>query len=190
MRGKKKEQAWEQQAKQKLEEIYRVHGMMMMQVAMSVLHQKEDAEDAIQNSIISMAKHMNAVGEVDDFRTLSYVRTVVRNAAIDIYRKKIKGDASYDELLMEPKGEFDMEQSICDAEEVRRVVAAIHKLDEGYREVLSLFYLNELSPREIADVLNRPYNTVRSQINRGRKLLHQSLLTAEESKKRGGKQDA
>ena len=175
MRGKAKERAWERQAKQKLEEIYRVHSGMMMQVAVSVLHQREDAEDAIQNSILSMARHMDAVGEVNDFRTISYVRTVVRNAAIDIYRKKMKCDISYDEIEIEPVDSFDMEKMICDAEEVRRVVEAIGKLEEGYREVLSLFYLNELSPREIADVLNRPYNTVRSQINRGKKILHRSL---------------
>lgn len=175
MRGRVKEGAWERQAKQKLEEIYRIHSGMMMQIAMSVLHQREDAEDAIQNSILSMARHMNAVGEVNDFRTISYVRTVVRNAAIDIYRRKMKHDISYDEIEIEPVDSFDMEKMVCDAEDVRRVVKAIGELDKGYREVLSLFYLNELSPREIADVLNRPYNTVRSQINRGKKILHKSL---------------
>jgi RNA polymerase sigma-70 factor (ECF subfamily) len=186
LKGKKKEQEWEQQARQKLEEIYQVHGMMMLQVAMSVLHHREDAEDAVQNSILSMAKYMNVVGEVEDFRTVSYIRTVVRNAAIDIYRKKAKGTASYDELPIEPTAALDIEQLVCDTEEVRAAVQAINCLEESYREVLSLFYLNELSPREIADVLHRPYNTVRSQINRGRKQLHHSLA-AEEAKKRGGR---
>lgn len=175
MKKKEKEKAWERQAKQKLEEVYRMHAGMMMQIAMSVLHQREDAEDAIQNSILSMARHTNALGEPGDFRTISYVKTVVRNAAIDIYRKKTKRDISYEELAAEPVAPLDIEKTVCDAEEVRRVVAAIGEMDEGYREVLSLFYLNELSPREIADVLNRPYNTVRSQISRGKKILHKSL---------------
>ena len=144
-------------------------------VAMDVLHQREDAEDAVQNSIISMARHMDALGKVEDYRTISYICTVVRHAAIDIYRKKGKGDASYDEMAAEPAGILDIEQKICEEEGINYIVAAINKLDEGYREVLSLFYLNELSPREIADVLNRPYNTIRSQINRGRKILRQSL---------------
>lgn len=172
---RRKEQAWEQQAKQKLEEIYRIHGSLMLRVAMDVLHQKEDAEDAVQNSIISMAKHVDILGRVEDYRTISYICTVVRHAAIDIYRKKGKGDASYDEMAAEPAGVFDMERKVCEEEGVNRIVVAINKLDEGYREVLSLFYLNELSPREIADVLNRPYNTIRSQISRGRKMLCQSL---------------
>lgn len=172
---RRKEQVWEQRAKQKLEEIYRIHGSLMLWVAMDVLHQREDAEDAVQNSIISMARHMDALGKVEDYRTISYICTVVRHAAIDIYRKKGKGDASYDEMAAEPAGILDIEQKICEEEGINYIAAAINKLDEGYREVLSLFYLNELSPREIADVLNRPYNTIRSQINRGRKILRQSL---------------
>lgn len=172
---RKKEQAWEQQAKQKLEEIYCMHGSLMLRVAMDILHQKEDAEDAVQNSIISMARHMDALGTAEDYRTISYICTVVRHAAIDIYRKKGKKDASYDEIAAEPAGSFDIEQEVCAGEGARRIVEAINRLDEGYCEVLSLFYLNELSPREIADVLNRPYNTIRSQINRGRKILRQSL---------------
>ncbi len=172
---RRKEQVWEQRAKQKLEEIYRIYGSLMLWVAMDVLHQREDAEDAVQNSIISMARHMDALGKVEDYRTISYICTVVRHAAIDIYRKKGKGDASYDEMAAESAGILDIEQKICEEEGINYIVAAINKLDEGYREVLSLFYLNELSPREIADVLNRPYNTIRSQINRGRKILRQSL---------------
>ena len=59
--------------------------------------------------------------------------------------------------------------------ELKRVVEEINKLDFTYREVLSLFYLNEMSPSEISDLLEIPYNTVRSKINRGRKKLLKSL---------------
>lgn len=166
---------WEDAARQKLEDIYRVHGAMMMQIAMGILKQTQDAEDALQNSIISMGRHMDVVGEVSDYRTVSYVRTVVKHAAIDIYRKRNRGHLSYEELLVEQQDTCNVEELVCEEEGVMRIVEAISRLDEGYREVLSLFYLNELSPREIADVLQRPYNTVRSQISRGRKLLQKGL---------------
>lgn len=175
MKNKKKESVWEEQARKKLEDIYRIYGSMMMQTALGILKQTQDAEDALQNSIISMARHMDAVGEVSDYRTVSYVRTVVKHAAIDIYRKRNRGQLSYEELVVEQGDVFDLEKMVCEAESVRDIVAAISDLEEGYREVLSLFYLNELSPREIADVLQRPYNTVRSQINRGRKILQKRL---------------
>lgn len=166
---------WEEKERERLSLLYQTYQSMMLQVAMSVLHHREDAEDAVQNSIIAMSRHMDKIGEIEDYRTRAYIQTIVRNASIDIYRRKQKGDVSYDELIIEPMDTFNLEQVVCNSDEVRQVVKAIDALELGYREVLSLFYLNEMSPREIADVLDKPYNTVRSQINRGRKLLLKSL---------------
>ena len=77
--------------------------------------------------------------------------------------------------MIEPESSFDLEHLVCNSQEVEHIVAVIAKMDISYREVLSLFYLNELSPKEIADVLQKPYNTIRSQINRGKKILHRML---------------
>ncbi|PWL66861.1 MAG: hypothetical protein DBY27_09340 [Clostridiaceae bacterium] len=171
--GKKKR--WEEQERQKLADLYRYHQKSMMQIAMSILHRKEDAEDAVQNSILAISRHMDKLGDIEDYRTKAYVQTVVRNAAIDLYRKNQKAGISYEELIVEPIDAFDLEKVVCDSEEVKRVLYAIDTMDHDYREILTLYYLNEMKPREIADVLNRSYNTVRSQIHRGRQQLLKSL---------------
>ena len=44
-------------------------------------------------------------------------------------------------------------------------------MDHRYRQVLTLAYLQEMSPREVADILGRKEDTVRKQLYRGRKLL-------------------
>lgn len=75
----------------------------------------------------------------------------------------------------EQAGNIDIENEVFVSMELKRVVEEIKKLDFTYREVLSLFYLNEMNPREISDLLEIPYNTVRSKINRGRKKLLKSL---------------
>ncbi len=171
--GKKK--SWEEQERQKLTDLYLHHQKSMMQIAMSILHRKEDAEDAVQNSILAISRHMDKLGDIEDYRTKAYVQTVVRNAAIDLYRKNQKAGISYEELIVEPIDAFDLEKVVCDNEEVKRVLYAIDTMDHDYREILTLYYLNEMKPREIADVLNRSYNTVRSQIHRGRQQLLKSL---------------
>lgn len=171
--GKKK--SWEERERQKLADLYRHYQVNMLQIAMSILHQKEDAEDAVQNSILAISRHMDKLGDITDYRTKAYVQTVVRNASIDLYRKNQKADISYEELLIEPIDAFDLEKVVCDNADVRKVLCAIDTLERDYREILTLYYLNEMRPREIADVLNRPYNTVRSQIHRGRKQLLKSL---------------
>ncbi len=173
--GIEKKKRWEEQERQKLADLYRYHQKSMMQIAMSILHRKEDAEDAVQNSILAISRHMDKLGDIEDYRTKAYMQTVVRNAAIDLYRKNQKAGISYEELIVEPIDAFDLEKVVCDSEEVKRVLYAIDTMDHDYREILTLYYLNEMKPREIADVLNRSYNTVRSQIHRGRQQLLKSL---------------
>ena len=70
--GKKKR--WEEQERQKLADLYRYHQKSMMQIAMSILHRKEDAEDAVQNSILAISRHMDKLGDIEDYRTKAYVQ--------------------------------------------------------------------------------------------------------------------
>jgi len=62
-----------------------------------------------------------------------------------------------------------------------RVVAAIARLPEEYRVVSTLYFMEDLSYEEIAEVLGCPIGTVRSRLHRGRKMLQKALwLVAEE----------
>ncbi|MGH7513641.1 MAG: sigma-70 family RNA polymerase sigma factor [Gemmatimonadales bacterium] len=63
-----------------------------------------------------------------------------------------------------------------------RVVAAIARLPEEYRVVATLYFMEDLSYEEIAEVLGCPIGTVRSRLHRGRKMLQKALWqVAEES---------
>lgn len=57
-----------------------------------------------------------------------------------------------------------------------RLFEAVMRLPDKYRIVIHLFYYEDYAIAEIAQILNRREGTVKSQLNRGRKLLKTMLM--------------
>lgn len=55
------------------------------------------------------------------------------------------------------------------------VVAALQQLEEKYRAPLAMFYLEELSYKEMAEVLGLPIGTIMSRMSRGKEILRRRL---------------
>jgi RNA polymerase sigma-70 factor, ECF subfamily len=60
------------------------------------------------------------------------------------------------------------------------VMKALREVEEPFRAALTLFYLEQFSYREIADILSVPIGTVMSRLSRGKAQLRERLLSKEE----------
>ncbi len=114
--------------------------------------------------------------EIDNAR--AFLFTVARNLVIDWYRKKkavsldamfIDGAEDKSELLS--AGENGVEV----AAEAEYLIREINKLEEIYRDVVYLRFVEGLKPREISEIIGVTANVVSVRINRGVKILREKL---------------
>lgn len=138
----------------------------ILRIAYSYLHNMEDAEDIVQETVISYWKkapeNMNAIKE------RAWLFTVAANLSKNKirYKKLRKTDELLDTLIQEER------------EDLSFVWEAVKSLPVKYRETIHLFYYEGYSTRDIAKILNRNESSVRSDLRRGREQLKKILKEA------------
>lgn len=74
--------------KEKFEKLYIKYRSKMYYVAMSVLHDRYDAEDALHNAFIAVAKNINKIANINSDETTAYLFRTAKNTALNVYSKK------------------------------------------------------------------------------------------------------
>lgn len=153
--------------KRKIELLYERYNRLMYSIAYQSLQNTYDAEDATYSAWEKIIKNMDKIGEVDDQETKGFVAIVVKRTVIDMCRKKKRqSEVSWEEL----EG-VEAETSDDKAHQSLEVMDLLDSLPYKYREVLLLFYCNELSIKDISSVLGLKEGSVASRLSRARKML-------------------
>jgi len=135
---------------------------------------REVAQDLLQETFTKTWDYCRSGNEVKKWKQFLF-RTAY-NLVIDTYRKKraISLDALMEAGFSPEAGGTDAPNPTEHAEIVL-MRNAIDKLDDTYRDIILLRYTENLSPAEIADILNLSENVVSVRIHRGIKKLRTHL---------------
>ncbi len=141
--------------------------------ALSLARQDHDAWDLTQQTFFIWAKQSHTVR--DPAKTKSWLFTTLHRQFLQTRRRETR--FPHFEV-----GAMDSELPTIDASAVAQmdaatVLAALRQLDETFRAPLALFFLEDLSYREISDVLEIPTGTVMSRLSRGKEQLRLALAT-------------
>lgn len=140
---------------------------------------KEDIEDLLQDIFIKI--YLNLHGFDQSLKFSSWAYRIAHNEIISWYRKKkVRPQINFEDYEEENlvnyfKEDTDIEKSF-DREIVKKhIKEGIDKLDERYREIIILRFLEEKEYEEISDILQIPLGTVSTLIYRGKKELQKHL---------------
>ncbi|HAE36582.1 TPA: hypothetical protein DCX66_00745 [Candidatus Nomurabacteria bacterium] len=131
---------------------------------------REDAEDVLQEVFIKTYYNLN--GFDPELKFSSWIYRIAHNEAVSAIRKKAVRPTIHLEIGdLERFGDvFDMAGDIDNSLDRKMIDIALSHLDEKYREVLVLRFLDEKDYVEIADILKKPTSTIGNLISRGKKL--------------------
>lgn len=130
----------------------------MYKTARALLENDEDAADAISDTILACWEKLEQLKNPEYFRT--WMTRILINKCNDILRKKkemyLMGDRPQ-EIPFSPQ-EYDNVEWL----------ETLKGLDEKYRLILILYYVNGLKTPDISAVLHIPVSTVRTRLSRAR----------------------
>lgn len=165
--------------KQKMTELYTTYREYLLRVALNILHSQDDAEDVLHQAFLRLAQDFTKIGQVDCHKTRNFLVIIVRGLSLNLYndRRKVV-EVSFDEVGQAEHPDMPEDQILkqYDADALR---LQLECLPVRYRDVLYLTYYEELSSREIAQLINLSESGVRKLQERARHSL-QKILRKEE----------
>ncbi len=146
--------------------------------AYRLCHQREDAEDLLQDGLAHAFNRLPQLKEPGAFK--SWLMCIIRSQFLmNIRRRRVEDlvHASADDstLLLEDPHRVDLA-----SQEALEVEVALRQLPECQREILELFYLDELNLAETARVLGLSQGAVQQRLFRARGALKRAILTGKE----------
>lgn len=140
---------------------------MLYRIAKLRLSSEDDICDAVQETLISAYKGIVRLEEPKFFKT--WLVKILINKCNNYYRKPYREDISLDDLKYERVESVNSDLKNNSFEEM------IESLTEEEKTIITLFYKDGYKEKEIAEILNINYATIRSKINRAKQKLSVSL---------------
>lgn len=171
-------------SEQELEKLYNEAYKAVYWTALSILKSKEDAEDVVQDTFLTAYDRWDSLS--DKTKAVAWVKKIAANKSLNIVTRKRTLNVD-DEVLEETEaiGEDFLPESMIESEETRKVIMDIinNSLSEDTAMTLILFYFDEMSIKEIAELLKIPQGTVLSRLNYAKKKIKKEVEKYEKDNK-------
>ena len=149
-------------------------------MAYAILRNKEDAEDAVQDAVLSAYVHLRNFEGRSAFTT--WFTRIVLNAALMILRKRTNsridavpespsGETSWTERIPTPQP--DPEMVCAEGETLQLIDVLLGKISPALRQSFTMIYYDEMSSREACDLLGVSIGAFKARVFRARQhLMH------------------
>lgn len=126
--------------------------------ALSIVRDRETAEDVMQDTFIKIMLHASSYKL--NTKPRAWMFGIARNCCIDVLKKADKNILLENEVFLNIPTSDDLEESVTDTVLVTQAINNLEKLE---RTIVILYLVMELKQTEIAELLHIPYRVVRAK---------------------------
>src|SRR3982751_4924667 len=153
-------------------ELYNRYSPKMLAVCYRFAHNREDAEDMLQEGFIKVFSQIHTFRNQGAFE--GWIRRIIVHTCINNLKKNKRFNESVD--LIHATSMQVREESIPSIIQAKEVVECIRMLPIGYRTVLNLYAIEGFTHKEISGMLDIEESTSRSQYTRAKAMLEDILI--------------
>ncbi len=151
------------------EELIGLYDKRLFYYIKQIVSDEDEALNLLQDTWVRVVKFINQIRE--PAYVTSWLYRIARNVALGYLRKK---KVTFD---IDDCGEeiFSDQEEESDDFAVEKVNKGMKKLSMAHREVLTLFFLEDMSLKEVSEILDIPVGTVRSRLHYAKRSLKDAL---------------
>lgn len=157
-----------EERRNELADFYAEHKNALYAFALSRIHNREKAEDAVQETFLRIAKYPERFFALPVHKRMSYAVIVTRNAIHDIQSVGSRTEELPETVADESLSVEDTVLGEISAEELK---AFIRRMPEAQREAMILKVVHEMTTEEIANALNISEQTARKRVSNAYKTI-------------------
>ena len=153
-------------------ELYNKYSPKMLSVCYRFAHNREDAEDMLQEAFIKVFSQIHTFQNKGAFE--GWIRRIVVHTCINFLKKNKKFSENVD--IAYATTIYVKEETVPSIMQAKQVVECIKLLPLGYKTVLNLYAIEGYSHKEIGNLLDIEESTSRSQYTRAKAMLETILI--------------
>ena len=166
----------EQQEIVEIERMMREYGDSLLRMCIIYLKDRALAEDAVQETFIKVYQKYYTFNQISEEKTwiMRIAINVCKNYMRTSWFKRVKTGLDLETISKER-----IDQNFIERERQKQILSEIAELERKYKEVILLYYYQEMSTKEIASILHIKEGTVRVRLQRPRQKLSVQLEEGE-----------
>lgn len=160
------------------ERIYHKYRKMMYKIAKSHTGNQYLAEEAVQNALVNIARNIDRIKNFEEDYLELYLCKVSKNSAFSIMKKERRIAECTVALESAENKEFFQEvisETVIQKELLKMILDYIKSMEPQYSDILTYYYLHNLTLREISIVLKIPLSTVKTRFYASRRLIQEKF---------------